>query len=61
MKQRYLASCRSDWNVEKTTTLINIVKDRMSTGMAPDKIGFFFLVEKEQPQKLEIVLGLTYN
>ena len=28
----------------KTTTLINIVKDRMSTGMAPDKIGFFSLV-----------------
>ena len=30
----------------KTTTLINIVKDRMSTGMAPDKIGFFSFSRK---------------
>ena len=45
----------------KTTTLINIVKDRMSTGMAPDKIGFFSFSRKAKPQKLEIVLGLTYN
>ena len=30
----------------KTTTLINIVKDRMSTGTAPDKIGFFSFSRK---------------
>tara|TARA_R100000426_G_scaffold77475_1_gene55004 strand:+ start:1714 stop:3249 length:1536 start_codon:yes stop_codon:yes gene_type:complete len=30
----------------KTTTLINIVKDRMSAGTAPDKIGFFSFSRK---------------